>query len=269
MLTFIKLGGSLITDKRVENSFRVEAAQRVAQEIRAALDSNSAMQLLVGHGSGSFGHVAAKQHDTIHGVSTADQWRGFAQVAIVAAELNYLMAKTLWDAGVTAMRFQPSASALCHDGTIIAMEIDPIQRALENRIVPLVYGDVAFDDIRQGTIASTETIFFYLAHQLPVTRILLLGEVDGVYDTEGVVIPSITPGSLASVERALGGSAGTDVTGGMETKVRDMVALVQTLPHISIRIMSGQQPDLLRATLLDEAATGTLIHAGEDGAPST
>ena len=90
----------------------------------------------------------------------------------------------------------------------------------------------------------------------PVSRVLLLGEVEGVYDPTGQVIPKITPATLPAVEAALGGSAGTDVTGGMETKVRDMVALVEAVPDLTIRIMSGSQPGLLEATLLDQAAAG-------------
>ena len=47
----------------------------------------------------------------------------------------------------------------------------------------------------------------------------------------------------------------------METKVRDMVALVEAVPNLTIRIMSGTQPGLLEATLLDQAQPGTLITA--------
>lgn len=262
MLTFVKLGGSLITDKRVENSFRSETAARIASEIQEALAQDSSLRLLIGHGSGSFGHVAAKQYGTMEGVRTDSQWRGFAHVARVASELSFLMTKTLEDAGIPVVRFQPSASAIAQDGRIKSMNSEPIRRALQQNLVPLVHGDVAFDDIRGGSIISTETIFFFLARSLPVEQVLLLGDVEGVYDSVGNVIPTITPPSLHDVERALGGSAGTDVTGGMETKVRDMVALVQEVPQISIRIMSGQQPYLLRDTLLNRVMPGTLICAG-------
>jgi isopentenyl phosphate kinase len=262
MLTFLKLGGSLITDKRLENSFRAETAARIASEIQAALKQDNTLQLLIGHGSGSFGHVAAKRYGTMQGVRTDEEWRGFAHVATVASELSYLMAKTLENAGIPVMRFQPSASAISEDGKIVQMSTEPIRRALAYRLVPLVHGDVAFDDMRGGTIISTETIFFDLARHLPVESILLLGEVEGVYDTDSAVISTITPKSLPDVERALGGAEGTDVTGGMETKVRDMVALVQAMRQITIRIMSGQQPDLLRETLLRHAMPGTLISAG-------
>ena len=261
MLTFVKLGGSLITDKRIENSFRPEAAARVAAELQSALAKSPDLRLLVGHGSGSFGHVAAKRYGTMAGVHTSEEWRGFAHVATVAAELNYLMAKTLDGAGVPVWRMQPSASALSHNGAIQKMAVKPIQQALDHGLVPLVYGDVSLDDVRGGTIVSTETVFFYLARHLPVQSVLLLGEVDGVYDTIGSMIEKITPATLESVEAALGGSAGTDVTGGMETKVRDMVALVEAVPGLTIRIMSGTHPGLLEATLLNQAQPGTLIAA--------
>ncbi len=262
MLAFVKLGGSLITDKRVENSFRSEAAARVAAEIQSALTKNPDLRLLLGHGSGSFGHVAAKRYGTMQGVHTAEEWRGFAHVATVAAELNHLMAKTLDAAGVPVWRMQPSASAISHDGAIQEMAIKPIEQALDHGLVPLVYGDVSLDEVRGGTIVSTETVFFYLARLLPVKRVLLLGEVDGVYDPAGKVIARITPETLVAVEAVLGGSAGTDVTGGMETKVRDMVALVEAVPGLTIRIMSGTQPGLLEAALLDQAEPGTLITSG-------
>ncbi len=262
MLTFVKLGGSLITDKRVENRYRPDVAERVASEIKSALEQNADLRLLLGHGSGSFGHVAAKRYGTVEGVRTPEQWRGFAEVATVAAELNTLIARTLQTAGVPVWRMQPSASALSRDGMLMSMALDPIRSALDHGLVPLVYGDVALDEVRGGTIISTETVFFYLARNLPVCRILLLGEVDGVYDEAGKVIERITPATLADVEAALGGSAGTDVTGGMETKVRDMVALVEAAPNLSIRIMSGTRQGLLQAALLDQAQPGTLITAG-------
>lgn len=259
MLAFIKFGGSLITDKRVEGSFYADVVIRLGREVRAALSVKDDLRVVIGHGSGSFGHFAARQYGTMQGVYTPEQWRGFAHVAAAAAELNYLTARALQAAGLPVWRIQPSASAHSRDGVIVSMVVEPIREALAHRVVPLVYGDVSLDEVRGGTIISTETIFFYLAHHLPVNTILLLGEVEGVYDQHGQVIPEITPENFDAIEAALGGSAGTDVTGGMETKVRDMLALTQEFQGLTIRIFDGAQPDLLRQTLLGEARPGTLI----------
>lgn len=261
MLTFVKLGGSLITDKRAENTFRPDVMARIATELAAALSRRDNLRLVLGHGSGSFGHVAAKRYGTMQGVHTPEQWRGFAHVATVASQLSQLVANSLFEASVPVWRLQPSASARSTNGVLVEMALAPLQAALEHGLVPLVHGDVALDDTRGGTIISTETIFFYLAQHLPVDQILLLGEVEGVYDHNGVVIPEITPANYDAIESALGGSAGTDVTGGMETKVRDMLALVKSLPNLSIRIMDGREPGLLERTLLGQAHPGTLLRA--------
>jgi isopentenyl phosphate kinase len=261
MLTFIKLGGSLITDKTRAEAFRQDVMARLAQEIAAALAADPSLRLLIGHGSGSFGHFAAHQYGTIDGVLTVDQWRGFAEVANAAAELNYRVAAELRRVGVPVWRFQPSASALCRDGKLLELSLRPVQAALEHGLIPLLYGDVAIDEVRGGTIISTEAILDFVALRLPVKRLLLLGEVAGVYDPSGHVIPRITPGILPEIEMALRGSSGVDVTGGMDSKVRDMLALVSARPQIEIRILDGSIPDLLFQSLCGVADAGTVIAA--------
>lgn len=260
MLTFVKLGGSLITDKLSENTYRPDVSLRLAHEIRRALDSHP-QSLLLGHGSGSFGHVAAKKYGTAQGVHSAEDWRGFAHVATQASELSQRLAQTLWEAQVPAWRISPSASGHSRDAVLESMHLPAIESALEHNLVPLVHGDVCLDFVRGGTIVSTETVFFFLAKQLPVTRIFLFGEVRGVYDHQGSVIPRITPGNFEEVRTAIGGSSGTDVTGGMATKVRDMLALVTQVPGLAIRILDGMQPDLLYEALAGGSPVGTTIAA--------
>lgn len=262
MLVFLKLGGSLITDKTREKVFRAEVMKRLANEIRSALSVAGNLKLLIGHGSGSFGHIVAKKYDTVRGVTTPDEWRGYAQVANVASELNYHVVSALQDAGVPALRIQPSASLRTEDGFIQSMSISPIVNALAHGLVPVIHGDVAFDDVRGGTIVSTETLFLYLAHHMPVDLMLLLGEVEGVLDARSQVVPVISPATLAQYEAAIGGSHGVDVTGGMETKVRDMLDLVERFPHLAVRILGGHVPLALFDALQGKSSSGTLITGG-------
>lgn len=260
-LTLLKLGGSLITDKRRERAFRGEQVSQIASVIRDALAARPDLGLVIGHGSGSFGHMAARRYGTMDGVAGREAWLGFLEVARAAADLNALVAEALAGAGVPVMRLQPSAGTVCSDRQIVHWDLSTLITAMGCDLVPLIYGDVAFDHVRGGTITSTETLFFYLASHLPVRTILLLGEVAGVLDERGQRIPHITPQNLPEVEVALGGSAGTDVTGGMETKVRDMVALVQRVPGLQVRIVDGRSPERLLRVLLANAEEGTLITA--------
>lgn len=259
MITLIKLGGSLITNKLVERQFRHTIMDRLAVEISSALSNDSELRPIIGHGSGSFGHFAANRYRTIDGVSSPHEWRAFAEVATVAAELNYLVANSLQKAGVPVWRLQPSASSMCNDSELVSMSLEQIRQALDNGLVPLVYGDVSLDTIRGGTILSTEKIFFYLTNHLAVRRIFLLGEVEGVYDSEGAIIREINDTNFSTFEAAIGGSAGIDTTGGMETKVRDMIELVKRLPSVEVRIFDGREPFLLEKALKGTASPGTLI----------
>lgn len=262
MLVFIKLGGSLITDKRENQHFRPETMQRVALEIAVARSKDPALQVVIGHGSGSFGHVAASKYGTAQGVYSRAEWDGFSEVAIVARRLNNLVSETLFEAGLPIFPVSPSASAQCEDGVLEWMEIGAVRSALENGLIPVVYGDVAFDSVRGGTIISTETVFFYLAEFMNPARIFLLGEVEGVYDAERQIIPKITPTNFEAIAGALGGSHGTDVTGGMLSKVRGMLALAQALPGLNIHIFGGLIPGQLESAL-SGTPPGTHI-TGED-----
>jgi isopentenyl phosphate kinase len=259
VITLIKLGGSLITDKNVQSSFREDAMKRIASEIHAARMARPDVKMILGHGSGSFGHFEAKKYNTMDGVHTPEEWHGFTRVAAAAAQLNYLVSQVCCAQDLPVVRYAPSASALAREGTILDMSLKTLERALDVNLIPLVYGDVAFDTVRGGTIVSTETVFTYLAQNLPVTQILLLGEVDGVYDLDQKVIPRITPSTYESIKPALKGSGGVDVTGGMLTKVEDMLSLIDEKPYLSISIFNGHTPGLLQQALMGESILGTVI----------
>lgn len=261
-IQFVKLGGSLITDKTRPYTPRREEIARLGEEVRAALDADPGLRLLLGHGSGSFGHWAAEPYGTREGVITPTQWRGYAEVAATAARLNRIVTDSFLEAGVPVLSLQPSASARCHDGEVTHLSVGPIREALERGLVPLIYGDVALDDVRGGTIASTEDLFVYLADVLRPVRILLLGHVPGVLDREGEIIPSITPGSYPLWRDAFSDSRGVDVTGGMADKVARMVDLVRRHPETTVRILAGRRPGLLQNVLLsDDRRVGTAIVA--------
>ena len=263
---FLKLGGSLITEKTVPRTPRPEVLRRVAQEIAEARQANPRLRLLLGHGSGSFGHVPARQYGTRQGVRTPEQWRGFAEVWRDANALNRLVVDALVEAGLPVIAFPPSASVTARDGQVVDWDITPLCRALQAGLLPVVQGDVIFDTVRGGTILSTEEVFIHLAQHLHPARLLLAGIEPGVWAAypprlDGAatgIVPEITPENFMEVLPALGGSRATDVTGGMASKVRQMLALVQDLPGLEVLILSGLQPGAVREALLGELS-GTKI----------
>ncbi len=261
-LIFVKLGGSLITDKRREATVRFGVLRRLAHELREAREINPALQVVLGHGSGSFGHWEASHHGTRQGAHTPAQWQGFAKVSAAAARLNRIVTDTFLEAGLPVLSLQPSASAQGEGGTLTTLALEPLRQALAQRLIPLIYGDVAFDTAWGGTIFSTEDLFVYLTGELHPEQILLVGNAPGVLDDARQVIARITPASYPAVAQFLGGSGGVDVTGGMADKVSRMLKLAQATPGLRVWILSGRAPGNLRQALLEpEKVIGTLLCA--------
>lgn len=248
-MIFLKLGGSLITDKTQAESPQLSMIAQLADEIRAYQQAKPASQLLLGHGSGSFGHYEASKYNTQAGVSTREQWMGFARVWQSAQRLNRLMIDELSARDLPVITFSPASSAFCRGGDLIEMSTQGIRRALEVGLVPVLHGDVAFDSLQGGTIVSTEQVFTYLAGELQPTRILLAGR------EPGVLAEPNDPGSVLDIVRAddvkhvhFGGIHGDDVTGGMAAKVHEALRMAKACPQADIYIFSPQDPgDLHRA----------------------
>jgi isopentenyl phosphate kinase len=260
-LQFLKLGGSLITDKRTARTPRKEVIARLITEIESVRAANLDLKLLLGHGSGSYGHVSAKKYGTRQGVVSSEQWQGFAEVWYEAVTLNRIVMETLHASGLPAISFPASAGVTAKDGKVAVWNLAPLSAALEGGLLPVVFGDVVFDIARGGTILSTEDIFTHLARQLCPMRILLAGIDAGVWADFPActqLIPEITPENWDTVAASLSGSAATDVTGGMQSKVRAMLDLAIAIPGLEISIFSGEQPGNLAAALQGESL-GTRI----------
>ena len=265
MLCFLKLGGSLITDKDMPQTARPQVLARLSGEIAGALSARPDLRLVLGHGSGSFGHSEAIKHGTRQGVQSPDEWRGFAQVGAAASRLNRIVTDALLAAGLPVVSLQPSASAVVRDGVIEALAVEPIQAALAHGLVPLVFGDVAFDLARGGAILSTEDVFRWLASRLRPRRVLLAGVETGVYSdwpAGRTVIPHLAAVESEQPGVSLGASAAPDVTGGMASKVAEMLALAREVPGLEILIFSGEVSGNVYAALADASASfGTsLLH---------
>ncbi len=260
---FIKLGGSLITDKSTEATAHTDVIRRLAEEVHRALDRCPDVSLVLGHGSGSFGHMVARRYQVQSGCT---EWNGYALTSAAATRLNRIVTDAFLGAGVPVVSVQPSASARCRAGQLIELAIHPIRQLLRHHLVPLVYGDVALDEEWGSTIVSTEAIFVYLARLLRPRRILLLGELEGVYsadprlDPQAHLIPVISASHSEAAEESLGGSHAVDVTGGMRSKVHLMTDLVRELPQTQVRLLSGLRAGLLERVLTDPGLSpGTLI----------
>lgn len=257
-LTLLKLGGSLITEKTKASTARQARIERLAGEIAEAQVEG----LIIGHGSGSFGHVAAKQYGTRAGVRSEDDWAGFAEVWQQARALHEIMMEALRKQNLPVISFPPSASVMANEGAIHSWDLMPIKAALGAGLIPVVYGDVVFDLRRGGGILSTEELFMHLNQALHVERILLAANEPVYADFPGrsAILSEINAHNIKEIRATLSGGEGSDVTGGMLSKVEAAMAMAAANPNAEIRIFSAREAGDLR-NALGGAAAGTLISA--------
>ncbi len=262
-LIFLKLGGSLITDKDTPRTPRLDVLARLAGEIAEACRQRPQLQLVLGHGSGSYGHVPGRRYGTRQGVRSEQEWMGFAEVWKEARALNQLVVEALAAASLPVIAFPPSAAVTARDGHPLRWDLHPMQAALDAGLLPLINGDTIFDEQRGGTILSTEDLFIYLARFLHPAQVLLAGREEGVwadYPACTQLLTEITPASYSAVSAQIQGSTSVDVTGGMIEKVRAMLDLAGDLPGFEARIFSGLKPGLVKQALLG-ARPGTGIRS--------
>ena len=254
-LILLKLGGSLITDKNTPQTTRTDTIARLVGELKEWGMGSREWRVVLGHGSGSFGHIPAQKYGTRQGVNSEEEWRGFAEVWYEATTLNRIVMEALHTAGVPAISFPISGGATARDGQVEAWNLTPLVTALEMGVLPVVFGDVVFESVRGGTILSTEDIFTHLARELRPLRILLAGIDEGVwadFPSCTQLIPEITPKNYAEVTQSVGGSTATDVTGGMASKVGQMLELVNAISGLEVIIFNGSQPGNLTRVLQRE-----------------
>ena len=263
-LVIVKLGGSLITDKRADAKAREDVMERLAAEIAAAR-GELRESLVVGHGSGSFGHVTAERFGLGRGLrheGGSSPPIGASLTQDAAGRLHRIVMGALLRAGVPGFSVVPSSTFLADRGRLVRGFLEPFLAALDEGLVPVVYGDVVADRTRGVSICSTETAIDYLVRRLrrrglSVARLLWLGETDGIYDRRGKPIPRVDRRSYRQARRSIGAPAGTDVTGGMLLRLETARSAARL--GVESLIFDGRRPGSLEAALLGRDVGGTRV----------
>ena len=220
MVTVLKLGGSVITEKDTPETLATDALDTAAAAIADSRETGNG--IVVVHGGGSFGH----HHASNHGVSSSKGTRdgaGLLEIHRAMGRLTDAVLDALADHEVEALPVRPLSAAYRKSDGSVDFAPGSIRTMLAEGFVPVINGDVIAHVGEGGTIISGDTIVVSLARTLEADRVGLCSTVPGVLDDEGAVIPEID--EYETVQSVLGGSDSTDVTGGMAAKVRRLLEL--------------------------------------------
>jgi isopentenyl phosphate kinase len=213
----LKLGGSVLTEKGGQGRVIQENLAMLSREIAG----HRTVPLLIVHGAGSCGHPEAHRFQLMEGL-TGRNLEGVFVTHQAVSSLNSIVVAALREKGTEAIGIHPLDSCYAENGRIVSMECRHIREMLSRGIVPVLHGDVVMDGMKGATIVSGDQLVSYLGHALRFGRIGLATDVPGVL-AGGAVIPVLTPQTIGQVR--IGSSLHTDVTGGMEGKIRELLAL--------------------------------------------
>jgi len=213
----VKLGGSVITDKKTDCAINHEKLSFVASAISCAGTGG----IVIIHGAGSCGHPEAKRYRLDKG-AVAGQTEGIYVTHRAVSRLNDAVVENLREKGVAAVGVHPLHTAVADNGRLVAFEYRHLEKMLMLKMVPVIHGDVVMDLSRGACIVSGDQLVRFLAVGLNINRVGLATDVPGVLDG-GHVVPEITKKMAPSLQ--IGNSLHTDVTGGMRGKINELLDL--------------------------------------------
>ncbi len=224
-MIYLKIGGSLITDKKVPFSVRWD---RIVQVVNEVAEINEKM--IIGHGGGSFGHVIARDYEGL--------LVGFPKIREAMMKLNMILVSSLLAREINAVTFPPSTFMVARGGKVEGIFVDSIMEALDKDMVPLVHGDAILDRDLNYVIFSTERVFRELAQYIKPRKVLI-ASTDPVW-IDGKMVDEINDGNYAEIVDRVGGSEGIDVTGGMRGKIKE-AALLSAIAKVDVYIFDARE----------------------------
>lgn len=227
-LTILKIGGSVITDRKDERPrLRGRRMGRIAREIAEGWHPGES-RLVIIHGAGSFGHPIVRRTGIHQGIHDGSQRIAMGETQRLQSELNAHVVRHLLRAGVPAFPCQPSASAVMEAGNLLSMDTGALEGLLAVGVVPVLNGVPAYDRAQGCSILSGDQIAGFIYTKIGGERILHGTDVKGIYtsdpsrDPEARFCATVDLGDSAGLPEGVTGSTVTDVTGGMRKKLEEM-----------------------------------------------
>ncbi len=263
-LYLVKIGGSVITDTNRPQVAKRDEIVRLFREISSARLEGK-FNVIIGHGSGSFGHTVAKQYKVNEGMVDETSRRGAALTKIAAMDLNRIVLEVGVGMGIPVFPFSASSFSFAKERMLQDGTVEGIRHALEGGFVPVVHGDVVMDSKLGASIASTEEVFRFLSGRIRPAKIVLGTDVDGVFDKDPTkhkdakLVHLVNGENYRTVLSSAAGAKKVDVTGGMRSKLELLYGVVHETGATGY-IMNAAAHGAMRKVLVgDPAAVCTVV----------
>lgn len=257
----VKLGGSLITHKDGYCESNVDAIRDFGCAVAAAWPQVRG-RLVVVLGGGSYGSGVVTRYGLRN---SSDTWKptDLGRMTMKMFDLLTTVASLWREEGVACFPFQTAAWVVASDRHRLNGFVEPILRVMTLGVVPLLSGDLVFDERSGFMICSSDRVPELLARHVPIRRVVMLTDVPGVFDLtnqhegEPSVLRTVNRENASRALAASGASKKVDVTGGMRNKVDAALRLAQL--GVESVICDGRDPQVFREALLAPMPPGTIF----------
>lgn len=259
----LKLGGGLLTDKEKPLSIREDIVKSTIHQI---INANEKVILI--HGGGSFGHPLAKKYDILKGLdmSVPNQIFGLTETHQAMVKFNSHLVNIFLKHNYPVLSIQPSSVFIKDASKIISKSLDIIETMLDLNILPILYGDIIFDQQGSFSIISGDQIIFKLCEKLKkysVSKVIFAIETDGIFintqDTKNKnikLVPEILSSDLECLDLADLGKK-IDVTGGIKGKINSIKEICNF--NIPVQILNGLKENYIFKSLKNKEVICTYI----------
>ncbi|MCR4335633.1 MAG: isopentenyl phosphate kinase [archaeon] len=229
-LYILKLGGSVITDKKGNKcTVKKNRLEKIAGIISKAV-AKKKFKLILVHGAGPFGHKIVTDYKIANGVKTVKQIEGLVKTRQSMETLDEAVIEALVKKNVPAFEVQASSCIIQNKKKIVSFDTKIIQKLLELGAVPVMYGDMVIDNSLGASVVSGYAIISFLAKKLKASKVLLGTDVNGIYDSnpkknkKAKLILEINNKNINSILKKVSHSSSVDVTDGMKGKLSEIRA---------------------------------------------
>ncbi len=234
----VKLGGSLVTDKRRPRVVNWASLSKAALQLAEYYRLGGRLALI--HGGGSFGHASVAE---LGGKKSLNpNTAGVVQLDML--RLAVAVADVLQSHGVPVTIHPPHSICGCRECNFERLLAD-----YRLGTVPLTYGDVVLCD-GEASILSGDRLARLLAVELDVDCVVYAGREPGVRGPDGRILGVLDV--TGGIPGWLGGAGGFDQTGGMAAKIMEAAGIPR---GVTVRIVGVEA---IREALV-EGRGGTLI----------
>jgi len=249
----VKLGGSVITNKAVKESPRIDVIRSLVGILK------DRFRVLI-HGGGSFGHYVAYEVGlNRRPVSFEDALKVMKSMD----RLSNIVLRSLEEFNAKILLIRPREFVINKELRLYKVFEDALVEYKKRGANILTHGDVVVDIGKYNfSVCSGDVLALIFARIFRPKAVIFLSDVDGIYtkdpkrDPSAKLIEDISGSELVG---AFEGSSSTDVTGGMKLKV-------ETIKRISeitdVYVLNGFKLDNLKRFLSGDDFVGTRIRRG-------